>query len=175
MEKEWIPVISGFVGVIIGGAITSVVKFIELRWQRKTEKERLFISKIEELHLDMSQYILKLTDFSAKVFIFNAEAEKSKDSEIAELTPLTELTMLLVYPIQRSKTLADLYAPEIHPLFMKLADSVNELLSYTNMFIYHGGNEKDFLAKNQKALDDCNQILTAIQSNFHKTYLVARH
>src|SRR4051812_5145649 len=73
MDKEWIPVISTLIGVLIGGGITTVAKLLELQFQKKKEIRNQIVNKHEELH----ELIIKLSDF---IYIYCLEVKKIKHS-----------------------------------------------------------------------------------------------
>ncbi|MDQ4121662.1 MAG: hypothetical protein M3209_09480 [Acidobacteriota bacterium] len=54
--SSWIGVIAAIVGAIVGGGIAIINTRFQLREQRLRERNKLFLSKLEEIHEVLSQF-----------------------------------------------------------------------------------------------------------------------
>jgi hypothetical protein len=84
--KDWFLVLGPLLGVLVGGGISSIAKYLELRTVRRFELDKLRINKIEELCLELG----------------NLKNCVSKCGEIAQTA---------VYEGKRGKEVQDAYVP----------------------------------------------------------------
>src|SRR5687768_3816376 len=74
IEKEWIPLIGAFlavtgtiVGIILGGSITSIGKWLELRHQSRLSEQSLFRAKLERCHQLIGEHLGIVTDVQSSI------------------------------------------------------------------------------------------------------------
>jgi uncharacterized protein (DUF697 family) len=95
----WIGVIGALVGAIIGGTIAFLNSFLQLREQRKRERNKLILSKLEETHEVLSKlreaYKWVIHERISKLYGKNIDQELQK------------------VPIERLKMLVGFYAPSL--------------------------------------------------------------
>ncbi|MEP7075698.1 MAG: hypothetical protein ABI878_07795 [Acidobacteriota bacterium] len=65
--KDWLLVTGPIVGIVLGGTITTIGKFLELRHLRKAELQNLRLARLERLHELASEMITLSTTFSIKI------------------------------------------------------------------------------------------------------------
>lgn len=69
IEKEWITLIGTLSGVIVGGVITNIVKFFEIRYQKNQDNLKIKLAKIEDLHQMLSDYVAELPEYGTNILI----------------------------------------------------------------------------------------------------------
>jgi hypothetical protein len=74
IDKEWIPlagallaVVGTIGGIILGGTITSIGKWLELRHARKAAEETMFRLKLERCHQLIGEHLSIVTDIQSSI------------------------------------------------------------------------------------------------------------
>ena len=123
MDKEWIPLIGTVIAVIgtllgatLGGVVTSVVKIIELRHQKKEQSKQLLLSKLEQLYTLIGDYTADLNRFWDGIIDLHTSSKEAIEYH--------KLIYTLRLPMSLISTLLRIYAPELEDDFKKLQDAI---------------------------------------------------
>lgn len=106
----WFGVITTLVGVVVGGLITTLTSFLQLREQRRREKNKLILSKLEEIHKVLSRF----RELNIKTF-----GARGKDAQLNLFEGEIERKVLL----QELEMLTGFYASELLDDLLKLQQS----------------------------------------------------
>lgn len=159
MEKEWIPIIGTLLGVLVGGFISSFTKWIELRHQIKQEDRKLIISKLEQLHEVLSEYLSICNNNSIKIV-------KIKHEGIT-LDALDQWNEELQKPLPKIFTLYNLYASELKNKQFELIDNITE---FSETAFKYTQNQSDSLSV-QKSLIKTQSTLRNLMDDVQKKLL----
>jgi hypothetical protein len=155
MEKEWIPVISTLIGVLIGGGITSFAKYLELKHQRKQEHKKLILEKLENLHILVNHHIIEVAEYSKGVIQLEIESDK--------LSKYHQMSSLLLTPIAKIDTPLMLYAHTLKDrweIFRNTSVKTNEIgLQFLSNKITYA----DFEAQCGKMFEECGELMYEIE------------
>lgn len=160
IEKEWITLIGTISGVLAGGGITSFVKYFELKHQRKQENRKILLTKLEELHQSISNFVSILPEYGYEVLLSNEHAQPMSPAKY------TEIVAKIYKPLSQPNTLLHIYAPELTGKWKELSDSIQQLhqcgFSYVQNQINDDTNSQ-ILVFNQSVVDKCNELLSLIE------------
>lgn len=160
IEKEWITLIGTISGVLAGGGITSFVKYFELKHQRKQENRKILLTKLEELHQSISNFVSILPEYGYEVLLSNESEQPMSPAKY------TEIVAKIYKPLSQPNTLLHIYAPELAGKWKELSDSLQQLHQFGSLYVQ---NEIDkdtndqMLVLNQSVIDRCNDLLSLIE------------
>jgi iron-sulfur cluster repair protein YtfE (RIC family) len=112
MEKvlPWIGVIGALAGAIVGGSIALINLRLQLREQRKRERNKLFLSKLEEIHKVLSKF-RECYRGSIRERLLTAHGLEKIEEDASQV------------PIEKLKMLVGFYAPELAEHLRKVGDA----------------------------------------------------
>src|SRR5205823_3509102 len=97
--NTWIAIVAALAGAIVGGGIAFLNSFFQLRHQRVRERNRLLLSKLEEIHRVLSQFRDAYKDSMHERLLTAAGASKAE--------PPTKV------PMETLQMLVGFYAPQL--------------------------------------------------------------
>jgi hypothetical protein len=122
--KDYFLVLGPLVGILIGGGITTVTKWIELRHQWKLERSRIHLERLERLHFALGELMFALEDVA--VLTIQLKTQKNLDER-------QEASRDLVLPISKYlvtiESLSCLFAPALANKASSLNDYWTDMTS----------------------------------------------
>jgi Na+/phosphate symporter len=156
MYKEWIPVIAALLGVIVGGAVTSFIKWFELRHQIKLEERKLMLTKLEELHREISSISSSFQNYNAQVF------KIILGDEIAGIEQrMTDVANSLI----KIGTLLYIYAPDLKTKWHELNVAFFEM---NKIFVHQIGRNSLTIEQTKPMIEHLFNLCGDIQSQIQK-------
>lgn len=122
--KDWMLIIGPLVGVVIGGMITSIGKYLELRSQKKLEVNKLKIQKIEELLLELGMFRIAISKCGETVQMA-LESGKRGDAVRQDYVPHYEIISL---SFERIRWLQNVYVKSAQSTFKDLTANWNRTI-----------------------------------------------
>lgn len=105
--KDWMLFLGPLLGVVVGGLITSVVKVIELRFNRKQSKRDAQIKRLEEISIQLIQVSKDVNYFGAYLrLLLNAGNAEASYQLLDQAThPVLKLTNAIYafFPTKRAE------------------------------------------------------------------------
>jgi hypothetical protein len=99
----WVGVIAALTGAIVGGGIATVISCLQLREQRLRERNKLILSKLEEIHEVLSQFREAYRgSIHERLLTAHDAAEPNQIEKSLSKVPIEKLQMLVGF-----------YAPEL--------------------------------------------------------------
>jgi hypothetical protein len=125
----WIGVVAALVGAIVGGSIAIINTRFQLREQRLREKNKLFLSKMEEIHEALSQFkdAYKAAFGERLLTAYDANTPEKNEKNLPKV------------PIEKIQMLVGFYAPELKTHLSNLEEAKK---SYGKMLIESLGLER---------------------------------
>lgn len=132
MDKEWIPIISAFVGGVVAisaGIVAGLFNRSNLKMQLKHQVEydnkKLWLTKLEELHSLLTEYLIILDDFVIEI-------QKTQSLEPNQELKLQyiEHQKLVTKPTAKLVTMLSFYGEDISLEWQNINSSINLLLKY---------------------------------------------
>jgi regulator of sigma D len=158
MEKEYVAALFGFIGVIVGGIITSFSKYIELRQQAKQEKRNLALSKIEELHEKLSLFTQEIAKYQAN--ILQMKIHRTTDTSIY-LNSIDQF----YFRFSVLNTSLKLYCPELVNQWKAISNSLNNYVNACSNFLTSDSRNLEISSKyGAELLKDCSLLLDNIEN-----------
>ncbi|HEY9286250.1 MAG TPA: hypothetical protein VIP46_22555 [Pyrinomonadaceae bacterium] len=106
----WIGVIGALAGAIVGGSIALLNSRLQLREQRKRERNKLLLSKMEELHEVLSQF-RECYRGSIRERLLTAHGLEKIEEDMSKV------------PFEKLKMLVGFYVPELAEHLRKVMDA----------------------------------------------------
>jgi hypothetical protein len=127
----------GIVGAIVGGGIAFIISRLQLREQRIRERNKLILSRLEEIHEVLSQFMeaYKASILERISTIQDADAQQRANEGMSKV------------PIEKLQMLIGFYAPELLPYLQKVEQAKKD---YGSAFIKSVGLEdRDEIAQKE--------------------------
>jgi hypothetical protein len=160
MEKEYVAALFGFVGVIVGGIITSFSKYIELGHQAKQEKRNLALNKIETLHENLSLFTQELAKFEAS--IIQMKITRTTDTSIF-FSSIDQI----YFKVSSLNTALKLYCPEFINHWKAMSNSLNNYIDASTKLLTESPSNLEITSKYRtELLKDC----TLLPDNIEKKH-----
>ncbi len=161
MEKEWVTAIAALIGVIIGGTITSFAKWLELRFLKANERRKLILSKLEELHKQVSQFLVSSGEYAGGVIKLRVVSDETTKSTLEGYSNLLNNFLIQLAPIG---TLVKIYAPELNEHWNKLTDVTNEFHQMCGEYLTNRNIANEVLQANfDKFINEARNFLDEVE------------
>ena len=130
MDKDWIPVITALIivfgtlsGVVIGGGISSFIKWFEINNQKDLETKKLKLTKLEELYQLLSVHSSN---------IINTLEQADRDRKENEYENIVD--RFISFSTEKLDMNIEFYIPKLIPNLKKLINLEKELVN--EFYIY---------------------------------------
>jgi hypothetical protein len=122
----WIGVVGALAEAIVGGSIAFLNSRLQLREQRKRERNKLLLSKLEEIHEVLSQFRESYKGSIRERLLTAHDTEKTEE-DVPKV------------PLEKLKLLVGFYAPELAE-YLRRVESARK--NYGGVFIKSVGLER---------------------------------
>lgn len=177
VSDPWLPVYVGVItatatllGVIAGGFITYFVKKAELAHQRDEENRKLKISRIETVHLGISNLITNSMELFAA---FAEEKIKPLHGDNKERF-MTDAFLKISRDFTQLTSLSRLYIPSLRAAFDGLEKTYDKFAACAIDFLYNEGTHDQFNSGHTQLVVACNELMTKIEGDLIKKLIPSK-
>jgi hypothetical protein len=135
--KDWLLIIGPLVGVVIGGAITGVAKYFELRASRRFELNKLRINKIEELSHELGTLKNAVSKCGETVQTVLDSGKRGKEVQDVYVPHYEHISK----SIETIRVLQSNYAESAKPLFEELKNAWNLVIETLYSTAFHNSTD----------------------------------
>ncbi len=136
--KDILLFLGPLLGILIGGGVTTVVKWMELRQHWKFERRRIRVDRLETLHAALNDIIREVSRQPEQLSKIRHNVDVSKRQ--AEYTAVTDD---LLKKLAMIDSISSLYAPKLRPNVTEMMSRWTSLYKACKAFLFEEDPEWD--------------------------------